>query len=86
MRERAAVHVFQFATQRHTMGQAAGSDAVLAGQLRQVMRGGLAFHGGIGGDDQFADFALLQTLAQLVRPSSRGPIPSSGDNRPCRMK
>ena len=31
------------------------------------MRGRLAFHGGIGGDDQFLHFAFGQALVQLVQ-------------------
>ena len=50
------------------MGQAAGMHALLACELRQVMRGRLAFHGGIGGDDQFSDHALRQALRQRIQP------------------
>src|SRR5688572_1720434 len=53
MCQRAAVHVFQLATQRHAVRKPARRDALLARELRQVVRGRLAFDGRVGGDDQF---------------------------------
>src|SRR3546814_8779631 len=68
MRQRPAVHVFEFAAQRHAVGQAAGAHAVVAGKLGEVVRGGLAFHGGIGGDDTFLHLARGQARGQLFEP------------------
>src|SRR5690606_28681579 len=68
MRQRAAVDVFELAAQRHAMRQPAGLDLVLARELRQVVRGGFALDGGIGGDDQLAHFALAQARVQPVQP------------------
>ena len=67
MLQGAAVHIFQFAAQRHAMRQAAGVHATRTRQLRQIMRRGLAFHGGIGGHDEFAHFAFLQALRKLIQ-------------------
>jgi hypothetical protein len=37
------------------------------GELRQVVRGGLAFDGGVGGDDHLARLARGQAFGQLVQ-------------------
>src|SRR5678815_1960228 len=68
VRERTAVDVFELSTQRDAVGQATRPHAVSARELRQVMRGRLAFDGGIGGDDQFLHFAFAQALVELVQP------------------
>src|SRR3546814_6577989 len=52
MRQRPAVHVLEFAAQRHAVGEAAGAHTMVAGELGEAVRGGFAFHGGVGGDDQ----------------------------------
>src|SRR3546814_10034155 len=67
VRQGAAVHVLQFAAQRHAVGEPAGAHAVLARELREVVRGRLAFDRGIGGDDQLAHLALRQAVAQPVQ-------------------
>ena len=66
MRQRAAIDVFQFAAERHAMRQPARMHLVRTRELGQVMRGGLAFHGRVGGDDQLLHFALGQPLRELV--------------------
>ena len=67
MRQRAAVDVFEFAAERHAVRQAAGPHVALARELREVVCGRLALDGGIGGDDQFRDLALVQSLRQQVQ-------------------
>ena len=68
MRQGAAVDVFQFAAQRHAVREPAGQHAGLARQLRQVVRGRLAFDGRIGGDDQLLHLARRQARGQPVQP------------------
>src|SRR4249919_3769295 len=48
------------------MREPARANLVLACQLRQVMCGGLAFHGGIRGDDQFLHLTLGQARGKAV--------------------
>ena len=87
MRQRAPVHVLQFAAQRHAVREPARRDLVLARELGQVMRGRLALDGRIGRDDQFPHLAFAPGATRAGRgPSSRGPMPSSGDSRPCSTK
>src|SRR3546814_15288889 len=53
MRQRPAVHVFEFAAQRHAVGEAAGAHTMGAGELGAVVRGcfeiGSTWCGGEGG-------------------------------------
>src|SRR3546814_10486152 len=67
MRQLTAIGVLQLAAQWQPMGQTARLDAVLARQLRQIMRGRLTLDGGVGGDDQLADLATGQALGQHIQ-------------------
>src|SRR3546814_13226448 len=66
VRQGAAVHVLQFAAQRHAVGEPAAAHAVLARELREGVRGRLAFDRVIGGNDQLDDLALCQAVAYPV--------------------
>ncbi len=54
MRQGAAVYVFQFAAQGYAVGDAGDFDAARVHQFADVMCGGFALHGGVGGEDDFA--------------------------------
>src|SRR5690242_3391435 len=75
MRQRAAVDVFQFAAQRHAVGQPGRAHATGTRQLREVVRGRVTFHGGIGGDDHLLDLALAQAPGQFRQPQFFRPEP-----------
>ena len=62
----AAIDVFQFATQRHAVGQTRRPHVRRTRKLRQIVRRGFAFHGGVGGDDHFLDLAFAQALGQAI--------------------
>ena len=49
------------------MREATGPHIVATRELREVMRGRLAFHRRVGGDDQFLHFAFAQALVELVQ-------------------
>src|SRR6476469_1229659 len=66
MRQRAAVDVFEFAAERYAMRETTRPHAVLARELREVMRGRLAFDGRVGGDDQFLHFTFAQARVETV--------------------
>ena len=51
---------------------------------REISRGGFAFDGGVGGDDDFVDLAALRTRGKrLPMRSCSGPTPCSGEIAPC---
>src|SRR5688500_7231833 len=66
VRQGSAVDVLQLSTQRQSVRQPARTYAMLACQLRQVVRRRLAFHGRIGGDDQLLHLAFGQALGQAI--------------------
>ena len=66
MRQRAAVYVFQFAAQGHAVGDAGDFDAARADQLADVVGGGFALHGGVGGENDFAHRCWVQALGEFI--------------------
>src|SRR5262245_49299253 len=75
MRKRAAVHVFELTTDRHTVRDAARANAALGGQVAQKVRRSFAFDGGIRREDQLAHLAFIEqtfqlTHAELLRPDA----------------
>src|SRR3546814_20505905 len=70
MLQRPAVHVFEFAAQRPAVGEAAGAHTMVAGALGEVVRGGFAFHGGVGGDAQLLPPARRQDRKSVVTGNS----------------
>ena len=65
MRQGAAVNVFQLASHRHAVGDAADLDAPLPHQLRQKMCGRLALHRGICRQYDFTDLPGRQQRRKL---------------------
>ena len=65
MRQRAAAQILQFPAHRYALCQARDHQRQTACGFAQVVRGRFAFNAGIGGDDQFSDFAAGQLLAEL---------------------
>src|SRR3546814_1969670 len=53
MRQRPAVHVFEFAAKRPAVGEAAGEHPMVAGELGETVGGGMDLQGGVGGDARF---------------------------------
>lgn len=72
MRKRATVDEFKFATQWDAVGEPARFHVRRLGQLRKHVRGGLAFHGRIGGDDHFLDFAFAEPGSEQVEAELPG--------------
>src|SRR5688572_6634338 len=75
VRQRAAVHVLEFAADWHAVRDSRRGEAVPRDNLTQEVRGGLALDRWIGGKDHLCDLALakqpLQRLdADLVRPDA----------------
>ena len=66
MRQCAAIDIFQLAAQRYAMRQPARPHLVLPRELRQVMRCGFAFDGGVGGDDQLLHLAFRHACRKLI--------------------
>src|SRR5688500_20009058 len=58
VRERAAVDVFEFATERDAVREPARAHTGMARQLREVLGRRLALDGRIGGDDQLLHVAV----------------------------
>ena len=90
MRQCAAVDVFEFAANGYSVCNARHLEAPSQCQLAEIVRRRLAFHGWIGGQDHFANFAkpeqMLEgvhaTLRQLVSALERNKVaeinPSAG--------
>ena len=66
MRQGTAVYVFQLATQGDAVGDAGDFDAARADQFADVVGGGFALHGGIGGENDFAHCCRVQALGESV--------------------
>ena len=64
MRQGAAVDQFQFATERHAMGDARGDQAFADEDLSDIVRSGLALHRRVGGQDHFAESTGIDALQQ----------------------
>lgn len=54
------------------MGDAADGDSAIAGQFGDVVGGGFAFHGGVGGENEFFYLSLPEAPGQLVQPEILG--------------
>jgi len=67
VRDGTTIHILQFSTQRYAMGDACGTYLPGMCHLRDVMCRGLTLHRGIGGQYQFGNTTLLQTLLQLIQ-------------------
>src|SRR5688572_21268862 len=65
--ERAAVDVLQFATDWHTVCDAARLYLARRRAVAQEVRGGLAFNRRIGRQDDFADLARIEQRLELAR-------------------
>src|SRR5690348_14421603 len=66
MRERTAIDVFELAADRDAVREPARAYARHARDLREHVRGRLAFHGRIGRDDELLHFAFGQALRERV--------------------
>ena len=65
VRQGAAVDVFEFAADRHSVGDATDADAARAHQLRQEVRRGFALDGGIRGEDDLAHLPGVEQRREL---------------------
>ena len=57
------------------MGDARDRDLAALHHLGDVMGRGLAFHGGVGGQDHFADLATVEQGGELIEPDRLGADP-----------
>src|SRR6185312_1467067 len=64
----AAVDILELAADRHAVRDPAGAQAAAGGELREKVRGGLAFDRWIGGENQLAHRALLENRLELADP------------------
>ena len=58
MRQRPAVHVFEFTAERNAVRDPARLDIMPFGQVGEIVRGRVALDRRIGGDDHFTDAAF----------------------------
>jgi len=66
MRQRAAIDVLQLPTNGHAVGDPAGTNASLGGELAKKMGGCLTFNGRIGRKDQLPYDPLVENGFQLT--------------------
>ncbi len=67
VRERAAIHVFEFPAYRHAVGNARCLNAACKGQFAQIVCRGFPLHRRVGGEDEFLHRALGQQRLELTR-------------------
>ena len=70
--QRAFVHIIKLAAHRQAMGELADGDAERGQPVGDIVHGGLAFHGGVNGEDDFLDGAGLDAGGERFTNISRG--------------
>src|SRR6202795_642145 len=72
MCQRAAVDVFEFAANGYSMCDAGHLETPSQRKLAEIVRRGLAFHGWIGGQNHFANFAQPQQQLEFLESQFSG--------------
>ena len=67
MGERTAVDIFELASDRHTVRDAARADIAPGGALAEKMRGGLALHRRIRREDHLVHFTGIEQRFEFAR-------------------
>src|SRR5579864_739145 len=72
MRQRAAIDVFELPSDRHAVSDTARAYSAPGRELAQVMRGGFALDGRVGGEDQLADAPFIENRLELAQSQLLG--------------
>src|SRR6185436_10026209 len=71
--ERAAIHVLEFAADRHAMRDARRANSAAGNEFADVVRCCLALDRRVGREDHFADFPLVEQRLEAIEAKLRCP-------------
>src|SRR5690625_258249 len=86
VRQRAAIHVLELASQRYAMRDPGQGNTVLATHLGDVLGSGLALDSRVRGENDFLHLALRQTRIELVQSQLTRSDPIQGRQTPLEHK
>jgi len=86
LRNGGCIDIFKLSAHRHAAGQPGHPKPPGPKHFAQVVRGGFAFLGEVGGQDHLAHHAIGGPRQQLLEMISAGPMPSRGESLPISTK